>query len=157
MKLNLGCGEQKLEGYISVDLHNPAADVQADMSKLPYEDETIDEIYASHIIEHADYYQAKEWLTEWKRVLKTGGILILETPDFLESCKKFALLPEDQQYTMYGHFFAKAHVPGEIHKFLYTKREIWGQLASVGFSEIQFEEPTMHIQNPNIRVRCNKI
>lgn len=152
-RLNLSCGNDIRKGYINIDLYNQKADLSCDVRKLPYKDGTIDEIFASHIIEHFNYYEAKEVLKEWKRVLKKGGKLIIETPDFLESCKKFVLLSPDDQPKMFGHFFAKSWVEGETHKFLYTKRELYITLTSLGFI-VDFEEPTMHILNPNIRAVC---
>jgi predicted SAM-dependent methyltransferase len=156
IKLNIGSSDTKIEGFVGVDLYNPTADVKADAKNLPYEDNTVTSIFASHIIEHFDYYEAREVLNEWKRVLKSEGILTVETPDFLESCKRFVSCPEDQHCVWYGHFFAKPWLPGEVHKFLYTKRELWGQLANVGFKNMKFEEPTMHTQAPNIRIVCQK-
>lgn len=153
IKLNLGCGEDIREGYINCDLYNPKADKKTPVEKLDFPDGYADEIFASHILEHFDRHQANELVKEWKRVLKPTGKLIVETPDFLESCKKFVLLQEDKQYTMYGHFFAKAWVPGEIHKFLYTKRELYLLMTQAGF-KVAFEPATMHTHSPNLRAIC---
>ncbi len=154
IRLNLGCGNDIREGYINCDLYNEKADRKMGVEKLEFQDGEVDEIFASHIVEHFDYYAIREILKEWKRVLKPGGKLIIETPDFLESCKRFVLLQEDKQYTMYGHFFAKSWVPGETHKFLYTKRELYLLLDEIGFKDIDFEEPTMHTHSPNLRAVC---
>ena len=151
MKLNLACGNDILEGYENCDLYNEKAQTKCDVNNLPYKKDSIEEIFASHIIEHADYYEAKEWLKEWYRVLKEGGKLVVETPDFLESCKKFVLMDEKDRAKMYGHFFAKAWVEGETHKFLYTRRELAMTLIEAGF-KVAFEEPTRHTQNPNLRI-----
>lgn len=55
LKLNLGCGNMKLEGFINLDisnLHNP--DMQMDLMKFPWEfpDNSVDHIVAKDILEH---------------------------------------------------------------------------------------------------------
>ena len=74
MKLHLGCGKRYLEGFIHVDL----ADFEHVDYKIPvddlsvFENESIDEIYASHVLEYFDREQVKSVLYEWRRVLKFG-------------------------------------------------------------------------------------
>ena len=51
-----------------------------DARKLKWEDKTFDVIIASDVLEHIDEDQTA--LTEWNRVLKTGGILIIFVPAF---------------------------------------------------------------------------
>ncbi len=55
MKINFGCGEHKLPGFIGVDkVKTKAADVIHDMNCMPYPfaDDSVDEILMSHILEH---------------------------------------------------------------------------------------------------------
>lgn len=53
--------------------------VVADALKLPWEDASFDAVYAGEIIEHVpDPAQA---LSEWGRVLRPGGVLVLSTPN----------------------------------------------------------------------------
>ncbi len=52
---------------------------------------TLDYIYSSHLLEDFTYVELKKILTEWRRVLKTGGLLITNCPDqqkFLAHCAK---------------------------------------------------------------------
>ena len=42
----------------------------------------MDTIYSSHALEYFDRDEVKEVLSEWKRVLKPGGILRTSVPDF---------------------------------------------------------------------------
>lgn len=157
IKINLACGDVILPGYINCDLYNTKADVKCDVTDLSrFEDNSVDEILAQHIIEHFSYPEVDRILLEWKRVLKPGGELIIETPDFYESCKKFVSLPEEQRYTMYGHFFAKSWIDGETHKFLFTKGELWNVLTRAGFKNIDREAPTRYLKQPNLRLICYK-
>lgn len=80
MKINLGCNDFKLDGFINID-SDPVTkpDLVADASHLPYEDNTVDEIYAGHLLEHFSYNE--DVLVEWKRVLKDGGRITITVPD----------------------------------------------------------------------------
>jgi predicted SAM-dependent methyltransferase len=157
VKLNLGCGNDLLKGYINCDRYNINADRQIDATDLvDFADNSVDEIYASHLIEHFDFYQAQDVLREWNRALKPGGLLVIETPDLLESCRKFVESDQEVRSMMYGHFFAKPWIAGEIHKFLYTKEQLEAFLMNTGFFGVLFMPPTRYLDNPNIRVRCVK-
>ena len=55
MKLNLGCGEVKHDGYINVDKYDVfEPDVIQDLEKFPwaFEDNSVDEIIMHHVLEH---------------------------------------------------------------------------------------------------------
>jgi len=46
---------------------------------LPFDDQSFDALTAWHVIEHVA--DVRETLAEWRRVLRPGGVLALETPD----------------------------------------------------------------------------
>jgi len=80
LRLDLGCDRCQIAGFTSVDFNpdvNP--DVVADVRELPFPDESADEIYASHVLEHLPY--GNKALEEWLRVLKPGGMLTVVVPD----------------------------------------------------------------------------
>jgi glycosyltransferase involved in cell wall biosynthesis len=146
LKLHLACGHDYNEDYINIDLYAPEdakCDVRFDVAKLPYDDNTVDEIKAFHIIEHFHFFEIQEVLKEWYRVLKPGGKLYLETPDFLETCRSFVegnpatgMDIEQWRILLYGHFFAHAWVPGQTHKFLFTETQLRTNLGWAGFKDV---------------------
>lgn len=75
-----------LEDAIGIDLNYPGYDGK----RLPFEDGTVDTVYASHTLEHIP--NPVEAIQEWFRVLKVGGHLVLAVPhQFLY--EKKAVLP----------------------------------------------------------------
>jgi predicted SAM-dependent methyltransferase len=157
IKLNLGSGGDYINGYINVDLYAENADERFDVAKLPYQDNSIDEIRAYHVIEHFDYLQAHDVLKEWNRVLKSGSKIFIETPDFLESCKEFIKSDQDERWNLYGHFFSTAWInPGLIHKFLYTEFELKKTMTWAGFKHIERKEPnSSYVKHNNKHIFLN--
>ncbi len=58
IKLNLGCGDNILKDWINIDAYNDKADEKFNVEKLPYLDNSVDIILASHIIEHFTFKKA---------------------------------------------------------------------------------------------------
>lgn len=152
LKLHLACGHDYKEDYINVDLYpveGVVTDAQFDVAKLPYEDNSIDEIRAFHIIEHFDWHEGNRVLEEWYRVLKPGGRLWLETPDFLASCDAFVKGSPEFRNMLYGHFFAMAWIPGQIHKFLFTEDQLRCQLGWAKFRHVNRLPPSSNYVRPD--------
>lgn len=142
IKLNLGCGDDILPGWINIDYYNDAAQVKMPVEKLEYPDNYADEILAAHIIEHFNFDKCMDILREWNRVLKPGGLISIETPDMMEICKGFVEGPENYRVYLYSHFFAvSADIPGQIHRFLFTEWQLRGSMETCGFKNIRRVAP----------------
>ena len=83
----------RIEGFETLDIvEGPGVDHVCDASKpLPFQDDTFDLIYASHILEHIPWYMTEDTLRKWVRVLKPGGVLEVWVPDGLKICENLVL------------------------------------------------------------------
>jgi predicted SAM-dependent methyltransferase len=91
MKLNLGCGKRNFgKDWIHIDGSNYEHIHSHDIENLPFEENTVDIIYASHVFEYFDREECVNVLQKWKNVLKPGGILRLAVPNFEEYTRLYA-------------------------------------------------------------------
>jgi len=89
-KLHLGCGKAYLPGYLNVDLFsNIKADAYHDVTNLPYEKESFDEIYCCHLLEHVHRHAVLAALNHSFSLLKRGGVLRLAVPNFGAVCEHY--------------------------------------------------------------------
>lgn len=65
----------------AVDFCNKAGLVakKVDGLKLPFADDSFDIVCNWHVVEHVE--DVRQTLAEWNRVIKPGGLLVMETPD----------------------------------------------------------------------------
>ena len=83
MKLNLGCGKRNFgKDWIHIDGTKYDHIHSNDIVNLPFNDNSIDLIYASHVFEYFDREEANEVLQKWKKKLKRFGVLRLSVPNF---------------------------------------------------------------------------
>jgi len=97
VKFNMGCGRDQIPGYIGVDKYNPTADMCMDLMDLNLPENSVDEILASHVIEHVSHVQAHELLGKWHTALKPGAQLIMEMPDLESLCADFAQATHEER------------------------------------------------------------
>ena len=74
LKLDLGCGENKKEGFIGVDLY-AKADQKVDLLTFPWpwKDSSVEEVHCSHFFEHIPGPTRVPWMDELWRVLIPSG------------------------------------------------------------------------------------
>ncbi len=82
--VNVGCGLASGKEFINVDVL-PLPNIHhiqniSDLSMFP--DNSVDMIYASHVLEHIPRAHLAPTIKEWRRVLKKGATLRLSVPDF---------------------------------------------------------------------------
>lgn len=82
-KLNLGCGNKKLEGFLNVDSNmncRPGMAVDLNVTPYPFEDSWFSEINMDHVLEHLNDPIAV--VLELHRISAAGGILVIRCPHF---------------------------------------------------------------------------
>jgi len=89
MKINIGCGGYPIKGYINIDKLEKFSEFNYDAWELPYEDNSIDEIYAGHVVEHLPYDKIQDTLKEWNRVLSPQGTVTIVIPDMVKAIEWF--------------------------------------------------------------------
>ncbi len=87
MKLDLGCGKNKKEGFTGVDQYQmPGVDVVCNLGtdKWPFEDDCAEEVHCAHFLEHLtnlnDKWERVHFFNELHRVMKTGAKCSLVLP-----------------------------------------------------------------------------
>jgi len=89
-KVNVGCGRDVREDYINVDNRKiEGVDVVADLRELPFKESSLDEILASHVLEHFTERDAKLVLAYWFSLVKKGGQVRIIVPNIDIMAKRY--------------------------------------------------------------------
>lgn len=109
LRLDLGCGPNKKDGFIGVDVRDfPGVDKVVNLTARrqgvslngtvnenfgtfapwPWSDNSIDEIHCSHFIEHLDAEERIHFVNECYRIMKPGAKMMLIAPHW-SSCRAY--------------------------------------------------------------------
>lgn len=91
LKLDLGCGKRKCDpSFVGVDCRPfEGVDIVHDLTKpWPWENDSVDQVYCSHFIEHLERMERVHFANELFRVLKPGGQALLIGPHWA-SCRAY--------------------------------------------------------------------
>jgi hypothetical protein len=126
VKLNIGSGDTKIEGFTPIDakLGHDARDLH------DYETSSVSEIRASHILEHFTFRDASAALAEWVRVLEPGGRLRIAVPD-VDKCLKNKD-PKRLFWLMGGQTDSD-----DIHRSAYDAGRLHAVMAQAGLVSVQ--------------------
>lgn len=147
LKLHLGCGASYLEGYVNVDLPqegqtvmNASADVYQDIRTLQYRENSVDEIRSHHLLEHFTRQESLKLLLQWRRWLKPGGVLLVETPDFETAVKRFSRAGIGKKFKISRHIFGSQEADWATHKDWWGEQKFRFVLSKLGFEGINIEK-----------------
>ena len=139
LKLNIGCGSNKINGYINIDTEESCKpDLVHNIldGPLPYEDGSVDEIAFFHCIEHVRKCYHELILREFRRVLKVGARLYISYPHFLCCVEQWKQATGEKkrffEYTIYG----RQLYPSDYHVAIMDPDELTETLTKVGYKNI---------------------
>jgi predicted SAM-dependent methyltransferase len=171
VKLHLGCGGVRWLDFINIDLHphdetkqddsrdGCFADVFADMRNLGLPDESIDEIFTSHTIDHFTRWEAIDMLRDWFRMLKPGGLIVIEAADF-NRCIFWLFHPNGRNRQLarnqfYGNQWDR--IDYETHRYVWSARELRSVLREIGFRRVESSHATQtHYPGRDMRITAAK-
>jgi len=137
MKLHLGCGDKHIDGFINIDFrYLPGVDEINNVSILKkYNNNSVDLIYASHVLEHFTRWEYKMVLKRWYDILKPNGILRLGVPDF-NSIVEYYNKTKDLR-TISGLLYGGQDYVGNTHYWTWDFETLKNELEEIGFNDIK--------------------
>lgn len=135
MKLNLGCGNKKKEGFVGVDAFDcDAVDIIADLNeKLPFEDSVVEEIWMDNVIEHIP--DLPKLFKELHRICRAGATITIITPHFASIASwRDPTHVHHLSYFSMNHFEKPdvAHYTGGGFKVIDRKLSFGGLMGNIG-------------------------
>jgi ubiquinone/menaquinone biosynthesis C-methylase UbiE len=162
VRLNLGCGPVLLDGYVNCDM--PAnwstvqPDVECDLRALPFDAAYADEVLAVHVVEHFYRWETTALLREWVRVLKPGGLLVIECPcmdKITAHLVNVALgkAPFKARLTMLGLYGDPSYRNEAMtHRWCFSEDEMIELLQDAGLTAVCSKPPQWHVQARDMRI-----
>jgi SAM-dependent methyltransferase len=132
-------------------------DVLCDLHRLtPFADASADEILSVHVVEHFWRWEVLDVLREWVRVLRPGGLMVLECPNLISACEAFLADPErmsgpgnEGQRTMWVFYGDPAwQDPLMVHRWGYTPQSLARLMQEAGLVNVRQEPAQFKLREP---------
>ena len=140
MKLHIG-GKEKKEGWKILNIQKfEGVDFLGDISDLSqFEDNSIQEVYASHVIEHVPQKKVNETLKGVYRILSENGKFYISVPDMDVLCKIFidSKAPPDVKFHIMRMMFGGQVDEFDFHYFGWNFEFMRDFLTNAGFKRIE--------------------
>lgn len=131
----MGCGKKTIKDFINIDIQpGDNVNVVADISNLPYEKNTVDEIYSCAAIEH---FGRNNWTTvvsHWYDILKEGGVLRISTADFESCCLEY--LENKEIEKLFGLIIGGQKDYTDQHGMIFDFKFLKKELEKIGFTNV---------------------
>lgn len=161
IKAHVGAGQNIREGYDNIDAYpntHRADYVQTTVDKFAraetlntlYQPNTLAEIRLHHVFEHISILDLDRTLRTWNKLLKMGGTVFLEVPDFDACIRRILALGDDARTEIfYRHIFGSQFTAGEYHRNGLTPRRLTRLLEQYGFEvTLAYTQWTFRSPNP---------
>lgn len=129
IKLDIGCGDKPVDGYVPIDRK-----FGKEAYPLDVQDGTVDEIRASHVLEHFPHGQVGHVLADWVRCLRPGGILRVAVPDFETIARAYL---NRQEIPVQGYVMGGQTDPDDFHRSIFDREELTTLFRQLGLRQIR--------------------
>jgi len=129
MKLNLGSGCCPIDGYKNFDAKNGKS-----IFPLMMDHNSIDEIRASHVLEHFGHVESVAVLSHWIEHLKVGGVLKIAVPDFDDLIRRRNM---GQQFDYEAIIMGGQTDEMDYHKSIWTHEKLRYLMDALGLDDIK--------------------
>lgn len=142
-KVQLGSGGHVNHDFINIDMTPElGVDIVHDLRKgLPFPENSLDEIYSHHVLEHFNYYEIRELLKSCRRCLKKGGSIRAEIPNFEATAKLWLAGAGDQDYQnmlittiLGGQAVGWSPKASQTHSWMYSPVSLKALFVAIGFT-----------------------
>jgi hypothetical protein len=148
MKLHLGCGDIRLEGWTNIDVRTTSGtDLVEDISTLPsFQKGCVDSIYACHVLEHFGLNHqpsAQLVLNRWVELLKPTGEIFISVPNLLALLKGIEHYQNEmlQTFDLLKAVYGGQEYPTNIHYGGFTPQYLMSLMTRSGLGQLQPFKP----------------
>ena len=121
IKLDLGAGPISPPGFLPL-----GRDHGSEIFPLAFADESVDELRASHCLEHFPHGQVAAVVKDWVRCLKKGGKLKIAVPDFAQIAQNYL---EGKPQPTEGYVLGGQIDSNDFHKAMFDRDRLRTLLA----------------------------
>ena len=137
MRVELASGERPHNGYLHCDMRLlESTDLVCRVEVLPFADNSVESLLASHIIEHFSYWEIDRVLEEWYRVVRPGGNILIITPKFAYIAHGYVEGWMDYTESR-SRMFGGQDYPGNFHSTMFDSPSMGKTLEKAGFKSVQ--------------------
>jgi predicted SAM-dependent methyltransferase len=149
MNLVVGSGDHKVAPaqykrpkWVNLDIVTvPGINVKGSGCCLPFKDDSFEEVHCFHVLEHVTRDKYKPMLAEMHRVLRPGGILHVETPDFRGTVANLMAAFEHTNmraiHVWTTSVYGKNEREGMAHHWGFHQALMFDEFRALGFKDIE--------------------
>jgi predicted SAM-dependent methyltransferase len=130
IKLNLGAGDVEIPGYTAIDIKQGQNVYPLDR----FPDNTVDEIRASHILEHFGHRDTLNVLKNWVDKLKPGCWIKISVPDFRKCIEPYN---RGEKSYLLGYVMGGQADSNDYHRAIFDFESLAELMKAAGLIDLQ--------------------